>query len=243
MARQEDDEGFRGFPPQTNTNVDVNALLSSMNNLMHQNAAILQLLANQRNEKQSYTVMPDFSKTLSSFSGEDLSQSKSWIEGIESAAMIHNWPAEFKLKTARTQLVGAASSWYEARRMNLLTWDQFKIEFRNTLIHEKNLTYLWISMAARVRGIKEDLSLYFYEKVRFCQELGLSFDEQKEQIAIGLVSRELATMIITKTHLDIDDLYRDLLSYDRINNERRRRHFSEPEKLNRRVTNQGLKPL
>lgn len=225
----------------TAPNIDVNALIMSMNNLMQQNATIMQMLAKNTTltapaPVQSYTVMPDFSKIIPNFNGTDLLQSKSWIEGIESAAMLHNWPPEFKLQTAKMHLIDAAASWYEARRHDLTVWDNFKSAFVNTFVHEKNLTSLWKAMTSRTQGPREDLSLYFHNKVRLCKELGLTFDEQKEQIAIGLFSRELSAMIISKTHVNMDALYRDLLSYDRITNERRRRYTTEDRKPNIRAT-------
>ncbi|KAJ8981421.1 hypothetical protein NQ317_015623 [Molorchus minor] len=210
-------------------NVDVNQLIASMQMMMQQNVtAILQMLASNQSIKL--------------FSGEDLSQSKFWLESVESAAMLHHWPVEFTLETARSKLTGAAHHWYKARHANLLTWEQFKSEFKNTFIHENNLTHLWKTMSNRVQGPKEDLSLYFHEKVKLCTELHLSFDERKEQIAIGLTSREMATMMITKTHLDIDDLYRDLMAYERINAERRTRHLTSTNKPNVQTSMRSQKP-
>lgn len=217
-------------PPATN-NVDVNQLLVTMQMMMQQNATMLQMLAANQNHQENtrnYTVVPDFSKTIQTFSGEDLSVSRNWLDSVESAAMLHRWPAEFTLETARSKLTSAASHWYKARVNNILTWDNFKTEFTNTFIHENNLTSLWKKMNSRVQGPKEDLSIYFHDKVRLSTELHLSFEEQKEQIAIGLMSREMASMVMTKTYLDIDDLYHDLIKYERVSNERRSRHTNIP---------------
>lgn len=215
--------------------VDVNALINSMNCLMQQNATMLQMLqqstnsqsqvnVSSTNNNRSYHVIPDFSQSISTFNAENLLKSKEWLESIESTAALHNWPSEYKLETARTHLLGAAKAWYQSRQNIIHNWDDFRQQFRNTFVHEENLTHLWKTMTTRVQRAKEDISAYFHDKVRLCKSLNLSFDEQKEQVAIGLASRELASMIMTKNHIDLDDVYRDLISFERLNNERRQRY-------------------
>ncbi|GJQ88003.1 hypothetical protein Trydic_g12929 [Trypoxylus dichotomus] len=142
-------------------NVDINTLISAMNTLLQQNQSLMQMMSNQSNSN-CYNIMPDFSKTIAAFNGDNLSQSKTWLANIETAAQLHRWPPAFKSETAKNRLEGAARHWYEAR------------------------------------------------------EQRLEFDEQKEQVAVGLFSREMASMIMTKSHLDVDDLYEDLVTYERI---------------------------
>lgn len=220
---------------QSNANVtggqatDVNAILSTMNTVMQQNAVLIQQLLRSQTAEQNirnYNIMPDFSKSISNFSGEDLSQSKYWLECLESTSVLHKWPEEFLLETARTHLVGAAFSWYQVKKDCIHTWKEFREEFQNTFIHNRNLTSLWTTMNSRQQGSKEDISSYYYEKIKLCKQLGLHFEEIKEQVAIGLTSRELSSMILSKTHLDIDDLYRDLIGYDRMISERRCRQLN-----------------
>lgn len=50
---------------------------------------------------------------------------------------------EFTLVSAKNKLVGDANHWYIARRNKLSTWEQFRVEFSSTFIHEENLTHLW----------------------------------------------------------------------------------------------------
>ncbi|CAG9762667.1 unnamed protein product [Ceutorhynchus assimilis] len=121
----EDFESFAsGFANEaTGTNRGNNAFnmtefMTSINQVMNQNAMVLQaLMNNQQNQipQRNYAVIPDFSKTISDYAGEDLDKSKSWLESLESAATLHHWPDEFILETARSKLTGAALHWYEAR--------------------------------------------------------------------------------------------------------------------------------
>ncbi|GJQ70927.1 hypothetical protein Trydic_g844 [Trypoxylus dichotomus] len=184
-------------------NVDINTPISAMNTLLQQNQALMQMMSNQSNSN-CYNIMPDFSKTIAAFNGNNLSQSKTWLANIETTAQLHRWPAAFKLETAKNRLEGAA-------------------RHCSTFIHEKNLTTLWQQMCSRVQQPKEELNVYFHEKIKLCQELRLEFDEQKEQVVVGLFSREMASMIMTESHLDVDDLYKDLVTYKRIIADRKQR--------------------
>ncbi|GJQ66394.1 hypothetical protein Trydic_g8497 [Trypoxylus dichotomus] len=71
-------------------------------------------------------------------------------------------------------------------------------------------------------GKKADLSEMIADNLTKA-ELRLEFDEQKEQVAVELFSKEMPSMITTKSHLDVDDLYNDLVTYERIIAERRQR--------------------
>lgn len=75
---------------------------------------------------------------------------------------------------------------------------------------------------------KENVSRYYHEKMALCKEIGLDFEECKEQVATGLISRELSTFILSRTHKDEVCLYQDLINYERIGANRRNR-FAEVE--------------
>ncbi|KAK9685603.1 Zinc knuckle [Popillia japonica] len=70
---------------------DMNAMVATLNSVLQQNQLMLQLLNNQSNVK-SYNVMPDFSKTISVFNGEDLSKAKAWLSEIEQTPQTYRKP-------------------------------------------------------------------------------------------------------------------------------------------------------
>ncbi|KAJ3655859.1 hypothetical protein Zmor_014969 [Zophobas morio] len=172
----------------------------------------------------NYQVMPDFSKSVEKFDGEDLSRSGPWLKKISATARLHHWPSEFTFETARTQLVGPARLWYESKRERIRSWEEFELAFRSTFVREHSQTQLWKAMSSRVQSAQESTNLYFHDKVRLCSALKLSFTETKEQLAVDLLSKELATMLMSKTHTDEDDLFRDFIVYERLVAERRARH-------------------
>ncbi|GJQ74938.1 hypothetical protein Trydic_g9566 [Trypoxylus dichotomus] len=157
-------------------NVDMKTLISAMNILLQQNQSLMQMMSNQSNNN-CYNIMPDFSKTIAAFNGDNLSQSKTWLANIETTAQLHRWPPAFKLQTAKNRL-GAARHWYEARVHKMSNWNYFWREFSSTFIHEKNVTTLWQQICSRVQQPKEELNVYFHEKIKLCQELRLEFDDK-----------------------------------------------------------------
>lgn len=54
---------------------------------------------------QNYQVMPDLSKNIQYFTGnESSSEAKDWLKNIESMCLLHHWPDNFALETARMHL-------------------------------------------------------------------------------------------------------------------------------------------
>jgi transposase InsO family protein len=176
---------------------------------------------------RSYHVVPDFSKSIRVFSGENLSDSQTWLKGLSATAALHHWPDEYKLEAARTSLRGPAREWYEGRIDTIRTWADFEDAFRRTFVHETTHTQRWKAMTARMQGAKESVHAYFLEKAKLCRQLNLPFHEQKEQIVVGIHSRELAAMLMSKGHYDEDDLFRDVVAFERMTAERRDRHKGE----------------
>ncbi|KAJ8909263.1 hypothetical protein NQ315_012899 [Exocentrus adspersus] len=92
----------------------------------------------------------------------------------------------------------------------------FKKAFTNTFIVAESMTDLWKTMYECVQKNK-DVGMYFHEK------LSLDFKETKEQIAIGLWSDKLSSFVRSKHHENIDELYQDIMSNEKIDEIRKER--------------------
>lgn len=222
-------------------NMDVNNITQMMNAitaLVQQNAQMVAML--QQNQTTSiarsstpattdsnirnYNVMPDLSKTIDDFNGEKgPGTAEAWLHQLQNTATLHSWPSAFTFQTACSHLVGAAKYWLQGRRTEVTDWNLFVPAFKRTFIFEKSKTDTWRRMQERVQQAKENVSRYFYEKVALCKELGLSFSEVKEQVVIGLWSKELSSFVMSKIHEDEDGLYQDIIQFERINSARRGR--------------------
>ena len=163
----------------------------------------------------TYHIMPDLSKDIQTFDGEKGNLvAKEWLRGIESRKTLHNWPESFTLETARSHLRRGARHWL--RRRDLPTWAAFKTAFTKTFIGSDSLTDRWQRMTSRIQQKGESLTAYFHEKMRMCEEVNLPFKESREQVLIGLWSRDLRTQTSPKEHKDEDAFLHDLIEQQRM---------------------------
>ena len=63
----------------------------------------------------------------------------------------------------------------------------------------------------RVQLRNESINSYYHEKMKLCDEVGFNFEDTREQVIIGLWSRELRTQVSSKSHRNEDDFLHDLL--------------------------------
>jgi hypothetical protein len=209
---------------------EIGAMLNTMNQLMQQNAQMLQIITNrsERNSRRDsseemrvrhtqYQIMPDLTKSIGYYKGEaEFEDCTGWLDQIISMAELHLWPEEFRLETARSHLVGAAKNWYVAHRGDIKTWDDFVTKFSKTFGVSASLTDCWRAMEKRQQENGESVSAYFHEKYKLCKKLNLSFSETKEQIITGLANRSIVQGLFAKFHVDSDDLLHDIMDFERL---------------------------
>lgn len=231
VVREEDFENFqRNFNEERSTNENMKDdqpqsskpdLMSAIMTLINQNTMLMNTMMQQQNlnrsTPQNYHVMPDLSKTIENFNGEDgPHQAQVWITKLETTATLHKWPEEFIFETARSHLIGAAKYWYEGRVESIRNWTEFSRSFKKTFLFIKSKTEKWNEMQKRVQLHRESINVYFHEKVSLCKQLNLDFDEIKEQVIIGLLSKELSQFLMSQNHVDEDELLGDIINYNRI---------------------------
>jgi hypothetical protein len=212
--------------------IEIGAMLNTMNQLMQQNAQMLQIITN-RSESNSrrdsseemrvrhtqYQIMPDLTKSIGYYKGEaEIEDGTGWLDTIISMAELHLWPEEFRLETARSHLVGAAKNWYIAHRGDIKTWADFVTKFSKTFGVSASLTDCWRAMEKRQQKSGESVSTYFHDKYKLCKKLNLSFAETKEQIITGLANRNIVQGLFAKFHVDSDDLLHDIMDFERLCN-------------------------
>ncbi|KAJ8911155.1 hypothetical protein NQ315_008340, partial [Exocentrus adspersus] len=236
-----------------NANGGANQLMSTINALLQQNAMMLTMLQQNQTSNQNsssncndrvsnFNIMPDFSKTIENFDGKDSMMAKRWLTKLETTARLHSWPDAFIFETATSHLTGAAKFWLVGRYDEITDWMTFKKAFTNTFIVAESMTDLWKTMYECVQKNK-DVGMYFHEKVALCKRLPLDFKETKEQIAIGLWSDKLSSFVRSKHHENIDELYQDIMSNEKIDEIRKERLRAPREKRQReQVKEEKLMP-
>ncbi|KAJ8969900.1 hypothetical protein NQ314_001534 [Rhamnusium bicolor] len=145
----------------------------------------------QRNETL-YRVMPDFSQTIENFDGEALGEkAMDWLASLESAAILHSWPQEILLETAKVHLVGTA------RKCQI-----------GTSYGKK--------MRKRHQGRNESIFSYFHDKVTLCKALDYDFVETKEQVLVGLYNKQIIPGLVAARAENLDELLHEIVDFDRI---------------------------
>ncbi|KAJ8942850.1 hypothetical protein NQ314_009912 [Rhamnusium bicolor] len=176
-------------------------------------------------------VNVNLSKSIENFNGEQgPSASEHCIKQLENTATLRSWPDAFTYETARTYLFGAAKFWLASKQIKVKDWHTFKRAFNKTFIFKRSNRVAWKSMEACVQTNKDNVSAYFMEKIALCKNLEMDFEEAKEQVAIGLWSKELSTYIISQSHEDEDNLFQDIITYARIDRARKERITQEKGK-------------
>ncbi|KAJ8945525.1 hypothetical protein NQ317_005406 [Molorchus minor] len=244
-----------------NNTPDFNRMMETITALMTQNSIMLNMIQqrqqsenmhdirlnsgnNNANDEQvkNFHIMPDLSKTIEDFTGEKGPyDAKLWLKQLETTAKLHSWPEAFLFETARSHLRGAAKFWYRGRE-DITDWTKFRAAFTKTFLISKTKTELWKEMQSRKCKIrKKNISVYFHEKISLCREIGLSFEEIKEQVIVGLWSKELANFLITKEHKDEDELFKDVIHYERIRLARVERVYDRNHRSNEKATHETKK--
>ncbi|GJQ71477.1 hypothetical protein Trydic_g13555 [Trypoxylus dichotomus] len=182
----------------------------------------LQISTNDRSnttvEVQNYNVMPDLTKNIEYFDGErGPDQALEWLNQLEPTV-----GALVLFTNLRSHLKGAAKYWFTSHP-DVKDWSTFRTAFKKTFLFEKSTTDLWKEMDSRFQQNKENVSLYYHEKVYWCRRLELPFNELKERVVIGFWTRDLANYLLSRPNEDVDTLYQDILAYERVNAARRGR--------------------
>lgn len=119
--------------------------------------SILQLLVNHAIQgtpqnaqpPRPYQIVPDLSQTIGDYNGEDETEALAWLDNLNAAAGLHNWPEELKLQMARRHLVGAAYDWWLTRMHTIVEWAKFETAFNKTFVAEISFTQRYSKMQAR----------------------------------------------------------------------------------------------
>jgi transposase InsO family protein len=183
---------------------------------------LVQLSMNRENAA-SYQVMPDLTKSIQNFDGED--NARDWLLELEGMKTLHNWPDDFVLEVARGHLVGGAKEWFLMKINVFTTFASFKEAFERTFIRQTTTSEKWKRMQQCVQG-RDSLAQYFHLKARLCRDLRLNFADTKEQILEGLRDRNLCTAMMMGTHLDCDDLFVKMSEYCLMDQHRSERYVN-----------------
>lgn len=242
---------FNKFCDEQSNKEDIKQLMNTVTMLMQQNMQLLNMLQDGRGGEQAaptatpevkseitnFNIMPDPSKIIDHFDGEKGPAAATvWLRQLETSAVLYGWPEPLIYQMACTSLRGAAKFWLNGKSQEINDWREFKAAFQKTFVFSNSKTELWNRMQARVQQMKENVSTYFYEKIALCKLLDLDFKEIREQVIIGLWSKELGRFLMSKHHVDEDSLFQDIVTFERVEEARKKRvNIAGQEKKSSRI--------
>lgn len=157
----------------------------------------------------NYRLLPDLNKTVPVFTGHETScEAEDWINTVDAMAGINNWPVPYRLQYTKSNMSNAARSWFLTETFR--DWVDFMAKFRTTFVRELRMSDRWEAMTVRRQGDTEHVADYFYDKLRLCQALNLSFYEIRDHIVLGIHSQELAVFAMGRYHTSTAALLADL---------------------------------
>jgi len=100
---------------------------------MEQNRLLMQKFTatnsnNNNAQDNSFYIMPDSNKNISSFTGHETSpEAKDWLKTFIGIANINKWSDSLRIESVRANLCGMAQQWFKSRQFS--HWDDFEQQF------------------------------------------------------------------------------------------------------------------
>lgn len=170
--------------------------------------------------------IPELDLTVLTFTGHELNHvAEDWIETVDGLAHLNDWPLRVRLHFVRTNTRDAARNWF--RSENFDSWDDLMFKFRKVFVRKIRQSDRWESLYKCTHAQGEHIVDYFYDKVRLCKELSLSFPETRDFVIQGIRSSDLTQYVLNRSHTSATALLADLRDWERMITLRRKRFFNE----------------
>lgn len=162
-----------------------------------------------------YRVLPDLNQTVLPFTGHETSSAaEDWINTVDGLARLNEWPLNYCLQYMRSNLTGAARSWYISE--TFVSWEILLSKFRAAFVRTIRMTDRWQELNGRVQNAEEHIMDYFYDKLRMCRGLSLPFEEVRDHIILGIRSEEMSLYAMGRPHVNPSELLADLQDWERL---------------------------
>ncbi|CAI6354081.1 unnamed protein product [Macrosiphum euphorbiae] len=216
-------------PTQAAVHEILRQLIQQNNTRDQQVMNILENIASQRAQPVLATgTIPNLNATIGTFDGEsdDAGHAQGWISSLETTALLNQWPDLYKLEAARSHLTGAARNWYLARQSEIETWAKFKEQFEQMFTTAISVSEQWKRLQARTQQRNETVYAYFHDKMPMCRQLKLSKSESKKLMCMGLHSKDMCNVLMSRTHNEEYEVLQDLRECDEVFQSRNERFKS-----------------
>lgn len=102
-------------------------------------------------------------------------------------------------------------------------YDSFVSAFKSTFLLSLSKPDKLKAMMTREKGQRESIQDYFNEKVWLCTKLNFSVNKIRNEVAAGLWSREAASHLLVQSFESTDDILKELMHFQSVDNRPRNR--------------------
>ena len=202
-------------------NDGIAALTSTFNQFIQ---TMTQTRQTESNQASNMNIIVDPRGVIRDFDGSGgPTQATAWMRELCTAQCIHQWTDALTLSIAMAHLKGSAFNWLLANQTEFNSFQQFKMKFNEMFTVKETLTQRVKRMSERIQLQKEPLEQYYHHKVLLCTDLNMSVDEIKEELAVGLWSKDMCNHLLAKEFDSVAEIYQEMLRYERTDNQRRSR--------------------
>lgn len=182
-------------------------------------------LQNQdRGSHNQSTMIADPSGLIREFHGtETPEQSRAWINEFENMARIHEWNNSVTLSVAKSRIRSVALKWLMSKSSDMKDFASFKSVFEKTFLYKRTMSEKLKVMSARAQTFRETIQEYVLDKIWLCTGLNLSAEEIRDEVAAGLWSKDAANYLLGREITTTDDIMKEIVHFDQIENSRRQR--------------------
>lgn len=198
--------------------------------LIKQNQMLIKMVladSKNRQDPKITQIIPDLHKTTSKFDGEGGElKAELWLKEIKAKKEMHGWADDLSLQFAYSKLTEGAKQWFLANQSEIKSWDTFVKKFKGTFMGHLRVTDKYKEMLNRKQGKDELVNAYVFTKYKMCNDLGLPFEDVKDEIVLGLKSKSLSDELATMTLNNLDELIGAIRRFEK-RSERRQDFFAQ----------------
>ena len=199
-------------------------LLSLGGTLERQNQVLSRAEERAQAQTPQAIIMPNVQNMVRDFQGTETPEKASaWIRELELTKTINGWTDAVAFSIAKAHLKNAALKWYLTRIEAVQNFEQFKTSFKATFTMKRSRSEKLRVMTARSQNGKETIQEYVLDKIWLCDGLGFTADEIRDEVADGLLSRDLSNHILAKNYATTDEMLQDMIKFEKLELHRRER--------------------
>ncbi|XP_062544504.1 uncharacterized protein LOC134211551 [Armigeres subalbatus] len=178
---------------------------------------------------------PDDVKKLVPLFNPDETTSNLWLDVLENLKKIYAWPDSSVLHYAVTRLGEVPRLWYEAVRVKIASWEDFKTELRKGFPNIVDEADVHFRLMKRLKRLDESYEKYVYEIMAIGRTVNLSESALVKYVVHGIQDISLQAMLSMQKFDSVMEIIACLKRFESLNVMKHPQNFQQSTVDNRWV--------